>query len=497
MAACRDCGTRIVEGDAFCSECGAPVQPAGAKCGHCGNGINAGDQFCDTCGARVSVAPTNQVDSPREVGGSHEMDPDHAPEGFWDAMGNVFLNQWDQAEQDLKPLAGHGVWGQTARAMRVCALASLERNAEAILEARLVDVNQVLRDYRHLYYGILTLAYNMNDDLDVARRTCEEGLKFLRSQGPLDETASPLLSAHANILKQLAAPISHEPNRATDAQGLTVEAIRDICTACSLDPDRLHTDEEEIEALARIAVRAGVQREDLAFLDVLQNISPWRERYFDPTHMRRQAASQFYNDGVRASEEGDFDRAVFWYEKALSQVSEESDNERCFKAVTLYNYGLAILDANGLNEDNLPPWNEKRLRAIVKTRECWNEAVELLGRVKGEEPGDAETKEELQPRLMKHRFVRGPLRFMLGLDLAKRSVKEDAREMLRLALKDLIPELAEDWKMIQYAHIRLAALCNDTGLKSESVQHAKWVLRNCHDLDDITKMMMQVNAGEL
>jgi len=433
----------------------------------------------------------------KDTGTEGEPDPDHAPEGFWDAMGNVFLNQWEEAEKSLKPLAGQDVWGHTARAMRVCALASLDRHAEAILEARLVDASQVLRDYRHLYYGTLALSYNMNDDLDLARRTCEEGLEFLGSQRPLDETASPLLAARANILKQLAAPISYEPSRVGEAQTLTIEAIRDICTACSLDPDRLQSDEEEIEALARIAVRAGVRRSDLSFLDTLQNITPWLERHFDPTQMRRQAASQFYNAGVKASEENDFDRAMFWYEKALSQLEEGSDNERCFKAVTLFNYGLAILDANALNEDHLPPWTEKRLSAIVKTRERWNEAVGLLGRVKGEESGDAKTKEELQPRLMKHRFVRGPLRFMVGLDLAKRSVKPEARDMLKLALKDLIPELAEDWKMIQYAHIRLAALCNDTGLKSESAQHAKWVLRNCPDLDEMTKMLMQVNAGEI
>src|SRR5579862_5187907 len=114
--------------------------------------------------------------------------------------------------------------------------------------------------------------------------------------------------------------------------------------------------------------------------------------------------------------------------------------------------------------DNLPPWTQKRSEAIVKARGTVERGDGLARTIKGEEPGDAKTKEELQPRLMKHRYIRGPLRFMVGLDLAKRSVKPEARDMLKLALKDLIPEVPEDWKMNQYGHIRLAALCNDTGL---------------------------------
>jgi len=121
----------------------------------------------------------------------------------------------------------------------------------------------------------------------------------------------------------------------------------------------------------------------------------------------------------------------------------------------------------------------------------------LLSQVSGEEPADVRTKEKLKTALVKQRFVRGPMRFILGLDLAKRSVKPEARDMLRLALKDLIPELSEDWKMIQHGHVRLAALCSDTGLKAEATEHAKWALRNCTDLNEMTRMMMQVTAGEL
>ncbi len=63
---CRHCGTKNLEGDAFCSSCGAalgaPAAPVlsppagGPVCPHCGTPAVPGQRFCRRCGAALSVS---------------------------------------------------------------------------------------------------------------------------------------------------------------------------------------------------------------------------------------------------------------------------------------------------------------------------------------------------------------------------------------------------------------------------------------------------------
>lgn len=57
---CRQCGSRLQEGDEFCRHCGAAYtiadQPSNADmsaCPSCGSLIEPGYSFCTTCGARL------------------------------------------------------------------------------------------------------------------------------------------------------------------------------------------------------------------------------------------------------------------------------------------------------------------------------------------------------------------------------------------------------------------------------------------------------------
>lgn len=66
---CDSCGASVVEGDAFCGECGASVNPqapesmgeaveapeqGGKSCGICGGVLTAGESFCPWCGVQIS-----------------------------------------------------------------------------------------------------------------------------------------------------------------------------------------------------------------------------------------------------------------------------------------------------------------------------------------------------------------------------------------------------------------------------------------------------------
>lgn len=56
---CSACGAQNVQGDKFCSNCGAPlasVAPAAAVCAQCGTPAVPGQAFCRRCGTRLPGA---------------------------------------------------------------------------------------------------------------------------------------------------------------------------------------------------------------------------------------------------------------------------------------------------------------------------------------------------------------------------------------------------------------------------------------------------------
>jgi hypothetical protein len=56
---CQRCGTQNAQGDAFCKNCGAPLQSpvSSAVCGRCGTPAAAGQRFCRRCGAPLPGGP--------------------------------------------------------------------------------------------------------------------------------------------------------------------------------------------------------------------------------------------------------------------------------------------------------------------------------------------------------------------------------------------------------------------------------------------------------
>ena len=79
-----------------------------------------------------------------------------------------------------------------------------------------------------------------------------------------------------------------------------------------------------------------------------------------------------------------------------------------------------------------------------------------------------------------------------GLDLAKQGKKEEAYVVLK-AVSDNLPEShPANREALGVIRTSLAALCNDTGRESESVDYAEWVLKNAPPDDEMIRMMLQM-----
>src|ERR1051325_9130679 len=79
-----------------------------------------------------------------------------------------------------------------------------------------------------------------------------------------------------------------------------------------------------------------------------------------------------------------------------------------------------------------------------------------------------------------------------GLALAKQGKKEEAYKVLK-AVSDNLPEShPANREALGIIRTRLAALCNDTGRESESVDYAEWVLKNAPPDDEMIRMMLQM-----
>ena len=64
---CANCGTLLEEGDRFCNECGTPIEskPEALICANCGELLEEGDRFCNECGAKVVSKPKRPTHCPQ------------------------------------------------------------------------------------------------------------------------------------------------------------------------------------------------------------------------------------------------------------------------------------------------------------------------------------------------------------------------------------------------------------------------------------------------
>jgi hypothetical protein len=130
------------------------------------------------------------------------------------------------------------------------------------------------------YYDVVVQALNYLDDLPMALQAADAAIRFFHNEESPGNEADHLCRK-ANILKQIAFPLSIHAESITKAKGYTLQAIEAICESLSIMSEGSEDLAEELDGLARIAARVNVRPGDLKFLDRMNpQIFPIIKQYF-------------------------------------------------------------------------------------------------------------------------------------------------------------------------------------------------------------------------
>jgi len=81
-------------------------------CGNCGTEASESARFCTECGQKLPIATTTVTPDTVEVPAPAEApNADEAPEGFWEAIGHMFVSDWAGAEAALAEICRAGCLG--------------------------------------------------------------------------------------------------------------------------------------------------------------------------------------------------------------------------------------------------------------------------------------------------------------------------------------------------------------------------------------------------
>jgi tetratricopeptide (TPR) repeat protein len=227
------------------------------------------------------------------------------------------------------------------------------------------------------YHDANVQSRNFLDDLPGALKAVEEAIAFFRTEESPGNQADHL-SRKANILKQIASPLSqHEQSRAA-AKSFVLQAIQAICASIAITEYWQDLD-EELSALARIAARVDIEAEDLRFLQEMgPKITPVVETYFTLTQLRRVGASENFNRSIDARRSANREEAARLLKRALDLAPETSKEDRAFKAFLAYQHGVNLLMLNNLgNYRQGSSLSTSQISAAKEIRITWNECLRL------------------------------------------------------------------------------------------------------------------------
>ena len=295
-------------------------------------------------------------------------------------LGNIEPKQSMEAFASVIPNLSedYPMWAGTGMCCYAYCLKEMEEYQEAV--ARAENGKQLgLSLMGHWYYhDVVVQSLNMLDELPRALQAAEAAIQFFRDERSSGNTASYLVSK-ANVLKQMAAHLSSQEESKAVAKTCTVEAIKAICTSLSINSEGMEDVREELGALASIAARVDVRAPDLDFFRGLSpEILPFIEQQFGNMNLKDLTAMELFNQSVETRRRGDREHAAILLKRALNVATEQTDEDRAFKAFLAYQHGVNLLKANNLETYHagrqLSPAEAK---AADEIRFAWKECLRL------------------------------------------------------------------------------------------------------------------------
>ena len=268
-------------------------------------------------------------------------------------------------------------WAGTACCCYAFCMKEAEQFQEAIKNAKQgkeLGLNLVGFWY---YHDVMDHSLNYINDLPAALEAANEAIEFFSKENSIGDEVNHL-SRKANILKQMAAPISRDENKKNEAKDLIIDAIYSLCKSLSMIPDEWEEMKGELDGIYRIASRVGVKTEDLKFLDSMTNIRNIIQIYFSEHSLTGGTVSEYFNKAIDLRKQGNRNEAVKYFMKALDICNEEEPEDRAFKAFIAYQCGVCLLKMHSL--EGIRPTTKidhNKLEAVKQIQNLWNDTLRI------------------------------------------------------------------------------------------------------------------------
>lgn len=137
--------------------------------------------------------------------------------------------------------------------------------------------------------------------------------------------------------------------------------------------------------IARIAARVGVQPDELASLEKMDQIRPIIQQFFSARTLNRIAVAECRNLSVAARKNGNRQEAAIYLRRALDVAPEETENDRAFKAFVAYDYGVNLLKLSGLEQYQVEKLQNLSIRRTAEEIiDAWNKCLQLYSTISSE-----------------------------------------------------------------------------------------------------------------